>query len=67
YEFSASSACNFPRDFLALANRYLDAIDYYEKFVDRYPNSVYLKDAENLFAKAKKSLGKLQAEEAENS
>lgn len=48
-------------------NRYLDAIDTYEQFVDRYPTSVFTRDLESLYAKAKKSLGRLRAEEAEQS
>ncbi|MEO1448100.1 MAG: outer membrane protein assembly factor BamD [Bacteroidota bacterium] len=39
-------------------NRYLDALDYYTSFVDRYPNSVYLKEAEAVYMKAQKSLEK---------
>ncbi|MEO0896281.1 MAG: outer membrane protein assembly factor BamD [Bacteroidota bacterium] len=42
-------------------NRYLDAIDFYERFVDAYPNSVFKKDAENTYLKIKKALGKLSA------
>ncbi len=45
-------------------NRYLDAIDYYNRFIDRYPQSTYLKEAENLYIKAKRSLGKLNAANA---
>ena len=47
-------------------NRYLDALEYYEKFVDTYPNSVYLKEAEGIYVRAKKDLGKIQAQEAES-
>jgi outer membrane protein assembly factor BamD len=47
-------------------NRYLDAIDWYEEFIDKYPNSVYKKEAENIYAKAKKGLGKLLAAENES-
>lgn len=47
-------------------NRYLDAIEAYEQFVDRYPQSVFIKDVEGLYVKAKKSLGKLQAEETQS-
>lgn len=39
-------------------NRYLDAMDYYTTFVDRYPSSVYLKEAEDVYIKAQKSLEK---------
>lgn len=46
-------------------NRYLDAIDLYEKFVDKYPNSTFLKDAENIYVKAKRNLGKVIAAESE--
>ena len=42
-------------------NRYLDAIEAYERFVDRYPKSTFIKEAESLYVKAKKSLGKLRA------
>lgn len=48
-------------------NRYLDALDLYEKFVDKYPASPYLKDAENAYVKAKKGYGKVLAEEASES
>ncbi len=48
-------------------NRYLDALDIYQEFVDRYPASVYLKEAEDIFVKAKKNLGKILAEEEEES
>jgi outer membrane protein assembly factor BamD len=47
-------------------NRYLDAIEWYEEFIDKYPNSVYKKEAENIYAKAKKGLGKLLAAENES-
>jgi outer membrane protein assembly factor BamD len=43
-------------------NRYLDAIELYQRFVDKYPSSVYVKEAEEYYLKAKKSLGKLTAE-----
>ncbi len=46
-------------------NRYLDALDYYTAFIDKYPNSVFIKEAENLYDRAKRNLGKIQA--AENS
>lgn len=44
-------------------NRYLDSIDWYQRFVDKYPSSVFVKEGEGLFARAKKSLGKIVAEE----
>ncbi|MEM7655670.1 MAG: outer membrane protein assembly factor BamD [Bacteroidota bacterium] len=44
-------------------NRYLDALDQYQSFVDKYPNSPFLKEAEDLFVKAKRNLGKIMAEE----
>lgn len=37
-------------------NRYLDAISFYERFVSRYPNSTYLKEAESFFDKAQRYL-----------
>ncbi len=46
-----------------MKNRYLDAIDWYERFVDKYPGSVYLKEGESYYVKAKKGLGKLLAQE----
>ncbi len=46
-------------------NRYLDAIELYEKFVDRYPESKFLRDAEATFVKAKRELGKILAKEEE--
>lgn len=39
-------------------NRYLDAIDSYQKFVDKYPKSEFIKEAETLFVKTKKNLAK---------
>jgi outer membrane protein assembly factor BamD len=42
-------------------NRYLDTLEFYQKFVDRYPSSAFIKDAEGFFAKAKRELGKIQA------
>ena len=48
-------------------NRYLDALDLYERFVDKYPASPYLKEAENAYVKAKKGYGKVLAEEASGS
>ncbi|MCI4667144.1 MAG: outer membrane protein assembly factor BamD [Bacteroidia bacterium] len=42
-------------------NRYLDAVDYYERFIDSYPNSVFKKDAESTYLKTKKALGKISA------
>ncbi|RMG21980.1 MAG: outer membrane protein assembly factor BamD [Bacteroidetes bacterium] len=48
-------------------NRYLDAIETYERFVDRFPNSPYIKEAESLYVKAKRGLGRLKADEAEQS
>lgn len=45
-------------------NRFLDAIDYFEAFADKYPNSVFLKDGEKLYAKAKETLGKIRAEQS---
>lgn len=50
-----------------MKNRYLDAIDWYERFVDKYPNSVFIKEGEGYFLKAKKGLGKLLAQETERS
>ncbi len=44
-------------------NRYLDAIDLYEEFVDRYPASVYLKEAESVYVEVKRNLGRLLAEQ----
>jgi outer membrane protein assembly factor BamD len=45
-------------------NRYLDALDYYERFVDRYPSSVHAKEAESYFDKIKKALGRYSGEES---
>lgn len=44
-------------------NRYLDAIERYNRFIDRYPNSVFLKEAEDKFVKVKRALGEILAEE----
>lgn len=45
-------------------NRYLDATDYFTTFSEKYPNSVYLKNGEKMYAKAKEALGKILAEES---
>ncbi|MDX1908997.1 MAG: outer membrane protein assembly factor BamD [Bacteroidia bacterium] len=42
-------------------NRYLDALDYYKRYKDKYPTGLYEKEAEQLYAQARKALGKLQA------
>jgi len=47
-------------------NRYKDAIDLYEEFVDRYPNSPFIKDAEQVYAKVKLNLGEILAEQEES-
>ncbi|GAB4416070.1 MAG: hypothetical protein OHK0039_25170 [Bacteroidia bacterium] len=44
-------------------NRYLDALEFYERFVDKYPSSAFLKDAENTYIRTKRNLGKLLAGE----
>jgi outer membrane protein assembly factor BamD len=41
-----------------IRNRFLDAVDIYEKFTARYPNSPYLREAEGLYDKAQKFLRK---------
>lgn len=40
-------------------NRYLDAVDYHQEFIDRFPNSTFAKEAENLYEKAQRGLGKI--------
>lgn len=40
-------------------NRYLDALDLYRRFVDTYPQSEFMKEAQNLFDRAKKELENL--------
>jgi len=40
-------------------NRYLDAVDFYQAFIDKYPNSTFARDAENLYQKALRGLGKI--------
>lgn len=47
-------------------NRYLDALDLYQNFVDRYPGSPFLREAENLYIKAKRNLGRILAEEEQS-
>ncbi|ADQ16460.1 outer membrane protein assembly factor BamD [Leadbetterella byssophila] len=39
--------------------RYNQAIEYYNKFIDKYPNSKYLKDLEKLYDKSLKGLQKV--------
>ncbi len=46
-------------------NRYKDAIDFYEEFVDRYPNSPFIKDAEKVYARVKLNLGEILASQEE--
>lgn len=41
-----------------MKNRYLDAIQIYEKFTARYPNSAFLKEAEGLYDKTQRFLRK---------
>ena len=41
-----------------MKNRYLDALETYKKFTARYPNSVYLREAEGLYDKVQKYLNK---------
>lgn len=38
--------------------RFNEAVDYYEKFVDKYPNSEYLKEAERIYADSIEELRK---------
>lgn len=42
-------------------NRYLDAIEYYQKFIDKYPHSAFIKDAESLSKHAQKGLEKIRS------
>ncbi len=44
-------------------NRYKDALDVYEEFIERYPNSSFLKEAESNYAKVRKGLGELYAKQ----
>ncbi len=47
-------------------NRYLDALDLYKEFVDLYPESSLLREAENIYVKLRKTLEKLE-EDSETS
>lgn len=40
--------------------RYLEAISYYRKFVDKYPSGVFLREAEVFYDKATKALEKIE-------
>lgn len=42
-------------------NRYLDALEYYQKFIDKYPRSNYVKEAESLSKHAQKGLEKIRS------
>lgn len=42
-------------------NRYLDGLEYYQKFIDKYPSSAFLKEAESLYKHAQKGLEKVRA------
>jgi outer membrane protein assembly factor BamD len=44
--------------------RYKEVVEYYKEFLDRYPNSAFLKDAEKLYAE---SLEKLNRSKNSNS
>lgn len=50
YEFAKNSVKLKQRE------RYFQVVDYYNKFLDRYPQSPYLKEAETLFKNTKKAL-----------
>jgi outer membrane protein assembly factor BamD len=41
--------------------RYFDTVGFYQAFVDKYPNSKYLRNAEALFDKSTKQLERLKA------
>lgn len=41
--------------------RYLEAISYYRKFVDKYPSSTFLREAEEYYTEANKAIEKLEA------
>jgi outer membrane protein assembly factor BamD len=41
--------------------RYLEAISYYRKFVDKYPSSPFIRDAEAYYIKVNKAIARLEA------
>lgn len=41
--------------------RYLEAIEFYEKFVDEYPESKYLKEAESIYKKSLSNIEKIRS------
>ena len=43
-------------------NRYLDAIEFYDRFIAKYSSSVYAKEAERLYAKAKEAVGRIDSQ-----
>lgn len=45
--------------------RYQDAVKFYQNFVDKYPQSGYLKEAEKLYTSSVEALEKLEAAEQE--
>lgn len=46
-------------------DRYQDAVKYYQEFIDKYPTSAYLKDAEKLYSESQNELDRIAALEAE--
>jgi outer membrane protein assembly factor BamD len=42
-------------------NRYLDALEYYQKFIDKYANSAFLREAESLSKHAQRGLEKIRS------
>ena len=45
--------------------RYQDAMSYYQAFVDKYPNSKYIKQAEKMFETSQKEIDRLEKLEQE--
>ena len=45
--------------------RYEDVVKFYKAFIDKYPNSAYLKDAEKLYAKSEEEVVRIAALEKE--
>jgi len=44
--------------------RFFEAVDYYQNFVDQYPESKYLRTAENLYSKAISELERIKKEKS---
>ncbi|WP_051017692.1 hypothetical protein [Pontibacter sp. BAB1700] len=47
--------------------RFMEAIDFYQAFIDQYPDSSYLRSAEQVYANAQSELEKIKKNNPSNS